>query len=80
MIISGGASNLDTPPLYCSQDVLNRNDKSEPVPHLEDSVRIIMSCNKRLKSISYQVRTQNQTGAQRSGSGLERRSSAMSAL
>ncbi len=28
-----------------SNYVLNRNDKSEPVPHLEDSVRIIMRCH-----------------------------------
>ena len=30
--------------LYVLQNILNRNDKSEPIPHLEDSVRIIMSC------------------------------------
>ena len=29
---------------FCLKDILNTNDKSEPVPHLEDSVRIIMSC------------------------------------
>ena len=28
---------------FCLKDILNTNDKSEPVPHLEDSVRIIMS-------------------------------------
>ena len=27
---------------FCLKDILNTNDKSEPVPHLEDSVRIIM--------------------------------------
>lgn len=26
------------------KDILNANDKSEPIPHLEDSVRIIMKC------------------------------------
>lgn len=29
---------------FCLKDILNTNDKSEPVPHMEDSVRIIMSC------------------------------------
>ena len=29
---------------FCLKDILNTNDKPEPVPHLEDSVRIIMSC------------------------------------
>ena len=29
---------------FCLKDILNTNDKSEPIPHLEDSVRIIMSC------------------------------------
>ena len=33
---------MDAPPLCPSQDIVNRNDKSEPIPHLEDSVRIIM--------------------------------------
>ena len=28
--------------LCCSQDISNRNDKSEPVPHLKDCVRIII--------------------------------------
>ena len=31
------------PAAYCSQDIADRDDKSEPVPHLEDSVRIIIS-------------------------------------
>ena len=33
---------MDAPPLCLSEDIVNRNDKSEPIPHLEDSVRIIM--------------------------------------
>ena len=33
---------MDAPPLCPSQDIVNGNDKSEPIPHLEDSVRIIM--------------------------------------
>ena len=27
---------------FCLKDILNTNDKSEPIPHLEDSVRIII--------------------------------------
>ena len=33
---------MDAPPLCLSADIADRNDKSEPIPHLEDSVRIIM--------------------------------------
>lgn len=29
--------------MLCLKNILNVNDKSEPVPHLEDSVRIIIS-------------------------------------
>lgn len=29
---------------FCLKDILNINDKSEPIPHLEDNVRIIMKC------------------------------------
>ena len=35
---------MDAPPLCLSEDIADRNDKSEPVPYLEDSVRIIMRC------------------------------------
>lgn len=28
--------------MLCLKNILNINDKSEPVPHLEDSVRIII--------------------------------------
>ena len=35
---------MDAPPLCPSQDIVNGNDKSEPIPHLGDSVRIIMDC------------------------------------
>lgn len=31
------------PAAYCSQDIVDGNDKSEHVPYLEDSVRIIIS-------------------------------------
>lgn len=33
------------------KNILDRNDKSELVPHLENSVRIIISWSKRSKSI-----------------------------
>ena len=33
---------MDAPPLCLSEDIADRNDKSEPVPYLEDSVRIII--------------------------------------
>ena len=33
---------IGRPAICRSQDILNGNDKSEPVPHLEDSVRIII--------------------------------------
>ena len=35
---------MDAPPLCLSEDIADRNDKSEPVPYLEDSVRIIIDC------------------------------------
>ena len=35
---------MDAPPLCLSEDIADRNDKPEPVPYLEESVRIIMRC------------------------------------
>lgn len=40
---------------FCLKDILNTNDKSEPIPHLEDSVRIIMSC----VSLTKEMQTSN---------------------
>ena len=40
----GGMSVCLSSLCFCLKDILNTNDKSEPIPHLEDSVRIIMSC------------------------------------
>ena len=41
-IIKRSWEYLVAPNFVVSQDIHNGNDKSEPVPHLEDSVRIIM--------------------------------------
>ena len=64
----------DSSNLYVLQNILNTNDKSEPVPHLENSVRIIMRCHMSIKKIQTVITHQNQLEAQRSGFELERRS------
>lgn len=38
----GGMSVCLSSLCFCLKDILNTNDKSEPIPHLEDSVRIII--------------------------------------
>lgn len=39
----------DTLNFHILQNIHNRNDKSEPVPHLEDSVRITIDCHVLIK-------------------------------
>ena len=37
----------DAPPVRLLQDISNGNDKPEPIPHLEDVVRIIIRWSER---------------------------------
>lgn len=36
---------------FCLKDILKTNDKSEPIPYLEDSVRIIIDCHVLIKKM-----------------------------
>ena len=69
---------LVLPPL--SYNILNRNDKSEHITHLDHVVRIIIVCKRRSKPIflpetkNAAHRAARQLRAQQSGSQLGRRS------